>query len=170
MYNKSFKIKLMPSIFSLSKNEKLKKILLEAKENLNDKTKKIKKAISDSKKKIELMLPAKNEEEKTEDVQDDRKQSLVEVDNSNEESPEVLEKKRKREVIFELALFLILGILLGITIKTEAVKRITIGFSDYKIIEGKQGYNFQELEKNLELKQEAASMQNQEQLPEQPQQ
>lgn len=68
------------------------------------------------------------------------------------ESPEDIEKKKKREVIFELALFLILGVLLGITIKTEAVKRITIGFNDYKIVDGQNGYNLEEIEKVLEQK------------------
>ncbi|HOX11093.1 MAG TPA: hypothetical protein PK333_03840 [Candidatus Moranbacteria bacterium] len=68
------------------------------------------------------------------------------------ESPEDIEKKKKREVVFELALFLILGILLGITIKTEAVKRITIGFNDYKIANGQNGYNLEEIKKVLEQK------------------
>lgn len=78
------------------------------------------------------------------------------------ESPEDLEKKRRREVIFELALFLVLGILLGITIKTEAVKRITIGFSDYKVISGKNSYNISEIKKNLDqqIQDQQAAQQN----------
>jgi predicted nucleic acid-binding Zn ribbon protein len=66
------------------------------------------------------------------------------------ESDEVLEKKKRREVIFEMALFLILGILLGVTIKTEAVKRITMGFNDYLISKPAQSYDITELKKNLD--------------------
>lgn len=72
-------------------------------------------------------------------------------------SEEDLEKKRKREVIFELALFLVLGILIGITVKTEAVKRITIGFNDYKIAATKNAYSIEDIKKNLD--QEAAAAQ-----------
>lgn len=74
------------------------------------------------------------------------------------ENEEEIEKKKKREVLFELALFLILGILLGITIKTEAVKRITIGFNDYKTAGGESAYNFDEIKKGLE--QQAAAGNN----------
>jgi hypothetical protein len=79
------------------------------------------------------------------------------------ESMEDLEKKRKREVIFELALFLVLGILIGITVKTEAVKRITIGFSDYKIVNGKNAYNIEDIQKNLEQQAAAAQAMQQQQ-------
>ena len=73
------------------------------------------------------------------------------------ESAEDLEKKRKREVIFELVLFFVLGVLIGITVKTEAAKRITIGFSDYKIASGKSSYNIEEIKKDLE--QQSAAIQ-----------
>lgn len=66
------------------------------------------------------------------------------------ESAEDLEKKRKREIIFELVLFFVLGVLIGITVKTEAVKRITIGFSDYKITSVKNTYKIEEMKKDLE--------------------
>jgi len=66
------------------------------------------------------------------------------------ESEEDLEKKKKREVLFEMALFFVLGILLGITIKTEAVKRVTIGFNDYQISAPSQKYNIDDIKKNLE--------------------
>jgi len=55
-----------------------------------------------------------------------------------------------------MALFLILGFLVGVAVKTEAAKRVTIGFNDYKIVSLKQGYNFSEMRKNLAEKQEAA--------------
>lgn len=50
--------------------------------------------------------------------------------------------KRRGDVVFELALIFILGFLLGVTIKTEAAKRVTIGFNDYKIVQQKQGFDF----------------------------
>jgi len=62
----------------------------------------------------------------------------------------------KRGFYFEMALFLILGILVGIAIKAEASKRVTIGFNDYKIVSLKQGYDFSEIQKNLMEKQKAA--------------
>lgn len=42
-------------------------------------------------------------------------------------------KNSKTNFYIELALFLILGILIGVTLKGEAVKKITIGFDDYKM-------------------------------------
>lgn len=74
------------------------------------------------------------------------------------ETSEVLEKKKRREVIFEMALFFILGVLLGITIKTEAVKKITIGFNDYQITKPSQSYDVTDMKIKLDeelAKQEA---------------
>ncbi|HAR99862.1 MAG: hypothetical protein US57_C0006G0051 [Candidatus Moranbacteria bacterium GW2011_GWC2_37_73] len=71
-------------------------------------------------------------------------------------------KKRRREVIFEMALFFILGVLLGVTIKTEAVKKITIGFNDYQITKSSQKYDIAELKKALD--EQAAEQAAQEQI------
>ena len=80
------------------------------------------------------------------------------------ESDEVLEKKKRKEAIFEMALFLILGILIGITVKTEALKRITIGFNDYQIKKSTQSYDLTALKKQLDdqaaLQQQAADQQD----------
>ncbi len=127
---------------------------------------KINKKFLDLKEKISSKMVSKEEVENKE-PEKNIAEPILEPEESLEESPEDIEKKKKREVVFELALFLILGILLGITIKTEAVKRITIGFNDYKIVDGKQGYNFQEMENKLER---AANSQIQSQPQEQPQQ
>jgi len=62
-------------------------------------------------------------------------------------------KKRKRDFYVELALFFILGILIGIAVKTEAVKRITIGFEDYKMKIEKQDYNINQIQNDLAKKQ-----------------
>lgn len=52
-------------------------------------------------------------------------------------------------MIVELVLFFILGLLLGFTIKTEAVKRITIGFNDYKLGATKQAYDVPRMQQAL---------------------
>ena len=60
------------------------------------------------------------------------------------------EQKRERGLYyFELLLFVILGFLLGIVVKTEAAKRITIGFDDYRVAPKSQGYDFNALEQEL---------------------
>jgi hypothetical protein len=60
------------------------------------------------------------------------------------------EQKKKRELLFEMSLFFILGILIGITLKTEAVKRITIGFNDYQLPKVAASYNIAEIKNKLE--------------------
>lgn len=57
--------------------------------------------------------------------------------------------EEKKNAYLEYALFLILGILLGIVIKTEAAKRITIGYEDYRHKTDAQIYDFNQLKKNL---------------------
>ncbi|MFA6383262.1 MAG: hypothetical protein WCX17_02465 [Parcubacteria group bacterium] len=64
----------------------------------------------------------------------------------------------KKDFYVELVLFLILGALIGITVKTEANKRITIGYNDYKMKTGIQQYSINKLQADLLKKQsEAAS-------------
>ena len=63
---------------------------------------------------------------------------------------------KKIDFRFELALFLILGFLLGVVIKTEAVKRITIGFNDSLIPSAKQSYDFGKIEEQIAKESEAA--------------
>jgi predicted nucleic acid-binding Zn ribbon protein len=109
------------------------------------------------------------EKEKEAIEESEQKQTLFEF--PEEESAEELEKKKKREVLFEMALFLVLGILLGITMKTEAVKRITIGFNDYKIVNGRNAFNTSEMKKKLDEQakamQEAQSQAIQQQVQQQ---
>jgi len=59
------------------------------------------------------------------------------------------EPKKKIDFRFELALFLVLGFLLGVVIKTEAVKRVTIGFNDGSIASVRQGYDFEKIKADL---------------------
>jgi hypothetical protein len=56
---------------------------------------------------------------------------------------------RRIDFRFELALFLILGFLLGVVIKTEAVKRITIGFNDSSVPSYKQAYDFEKIKEDV---------------------
>jgi hypothetical protein len=144
----------MPSNFLTDKYAKLEKITLKTKDNLSGKLKKINLPDWNWKKTFESLLPAK-EEEKEEIKESKQSQTLFEF-SEKEESAEDLEKKRKREVIFELVLFFVLGVLIGITVKTEAVKRITIGFSDYKITSEKNSYNIEDMQKSLEQQTAAA--------------
>lgn len=74
---------------------------------------------------------------------------VAERELENVQSGQDLEKKKKKDLIFELTLFFILGALIGITIKTEAVKRITIGFNDYQIPAKVARYDLFELKRNL---------------------
>lgn len=64
---------------------------------------------------------------------------------------------KKINFYIELALFLILGFLVGAVIKTEAAKRITIGFGDYTAPTLKQSYDFVQIQKNLDTNQNAGS-------------
>lgn len=73
-------------------------------------------------------------------------------------------KKKRREAIFEMALFFVLGILLGVTIKTEAVKRITMGFDDYQIEKNVQRYDVKQIENNLKAEMQAAQQAAQQQI------
>jgi len=73
------------------------------------------------------------------------------------EKKEKSAKKKKSDFYIELALFLILGILIGIALKTEAVKRITIGHDDYLMKIKNQDYNINKIETDLAEKNASAS-------------
>jgi len=78
-----------------------------------------------------------------------------------EENKNKADTKKKIDFRFELALFLILGFLLGVVIKSEAMKRVTIGFNDGAISSVRQGYDFEKIKQDLakasEAKDQAAS-------------
>ncbi|NTV40825.1 MAG: hypothetical protein HGA61_00950 [Candidatus Moranbacteria bacterium] len=105
----------------------------------------------------EMTVEIESEKEKVEEAEQ------VEAEVEKHQSVEDLAKKRKRDLIFELSLFFILGILIGITIKTEAVKKITIGFNDYQIPVKVDRYDVSQLKRNL-LQQAAIEQAAQEQL------
>ncbi len=76
-------------------------------------------------------------------------------------------EKKRRDFFVELALFLILGFLIGIAAKSEAQKRITIGFDDYKMNMSQGDYNIAELQDELILKaqQQAQEQENSDSQP-----
>jgi hypothetical protein len=55
----------------------------------------------------------------------------------------------KNDLVLEMVLFLILGILIGFTIKTEATRKITMGFDDYRLKNSQQGYDIDTIQKVL---------------------
>jgi len=97
-------------------------------------------------------------ENKTEEKITNAEISEPEEENIPEETKA---KKRKTDFYVELALFCILGLLIGIAIKTEADKRITIGYNDYKMKIMKQDYDINKLQVDIAQKR-AADIQEQE--------
>lgn len=61
--------------------------------------------------------------------------------------------KGKVDFFIEIALIFVLGILIGIAVKTEAIKRITMGYNDYQIKIEDDRYSISQLEKDLISKQ-----------------
>lgn len=61
--------------------------------------------------------------------------------------------KGKVDFFIEIALIFILGALIGIAVKTEAAKRITIGFNDYQMKANSSQYNISKLQDDLISKQ-----------------
>lgn len=55
-------------------------------------------------------------------------------------------KKRQRK---NWVLLFVLGVLIGITVKQEASRRIVIGFDDYRMKFGDQNYSINAIEKEL---------------------
>ncbi len=72
--------------------------------------------------------------------------------NMNNE-PQKMPTEEKENTYIEFILFLILGFLLGIVIKTEVSKRITIGYDDYRLQGQKEMYRMNEVQ--LEVKRKA---------------
>lgn len=72
-----------------------------------------------------------------------------EIKEPSEEKEGDWEKNQKKDFYVEIILMLVLGILIGIAVKTEAAKRITIGSDDYKMKFSANAYNLNNLEKEL---------------------
>ena len=76
------------------------------------------------------------------------------------EEPKEDPKKKKYDLYIEFVLLFILGVLLGIALKNEAARRVTIGFDDYKMNIMKSDFDINQIEKNILEEQE---QQNQDQ-------
>ncbi|HBI17416.1 MAG: hypothetical protein UR60_C0016G0018 [Candidatus Moranbacteria bacterium GW2011_GWF2_34_56] len=57
--------------------------------------------------------------------------------------------KKGKKYHTEIILIFIIGLLLGIMIKAESLKKVSIGFSDYRVTGGSQGYDLNEIEKKM---------------------
>jgi hypothetical protein len=89
------------------------------------------------------------EEEKIQDAEVEK----IEIKNASvgEENAEI-EQNKKKDFYVELVLLFILGVLIGIAIKTEASKKITMGFDDYQMKIARQDYNINQLQTDLTKK------------------
>lgn len=74
---------------------------------------------------------------------------MEEIKKKEEIQEEEKNPVKKIDFRFEIALFFILGFLLGIVIKTEASKRVTIGFNDNEIASVKQAFNFEKIKEEI---------------------
>lgn len=78
-------------------------------------------------------------------MEQDEKKVMYEAEAATIEEPSeptvVRMRKRRNDFYIELALFLILGMLIGVALKNEAVKRVTMGFDDYKMKIFRQDYD-----------------------------
>jgi hypothetical protein len=130
------------------REEQLEKIEFELEEEYNQDS-------TEEQKSSEMIFETENENEK-EKTEETRQ---VEINVEKMQNVEDLAKKKKKDLIFELTLFFILGALIGITVKTEAAKKITIGFNDYQIPAKAQRYDLAALKS--ELLRQAAQRQQQ---------
>jgi hypothetical protein len=75
---------------------------------------------------------------------------------------EVNIEETKNNYRTEIILILIIGLLLGVMIKAEALKTLSIGFSDYKVKGGTQAYDTVTIEKKMKEEAELKKAQAQE--------
>ena len=74
-----------------------------------------------------------------------------------EPGPDDYAKKNKKEFLSRLVLIFVLGFLIGIALKTEALKKVTIGYSDYLMKTKPQNYDINNAQKELNKAQATAS-------------
>lgn len=60
-----------------------------------------------------------------------------------------IEKTTGKKINTEILLYFVLGVLLGIVIKTEAIKRWVVGFEDYKLAGIQRDYDINKIEAGL---------------------
>ncbi len=83
----------------------------------------------------------------------------AEISSVEENDEEITNQKTEsgKKYYLEIILILIIGFLLGVMIKSEALKSVSIGFDDYKVVSAKQGYDIDGIEKELMEKSKAAA-------------
>lgn len=116
-----------------------------------------------------MRMEAKLKKSKSDKIKEETGMEVIDLADleselKSEEEPDDKEKiarRRKWNFYFELALFFILGILVGVAFKTEASKKITIGFDDNKMQSVREDYNINQLQADLIKKQVAADQASQ---------
>lgn len=74
-------------------------------------------------------------------------------------SSDVNQTQKKDQKKFEIALLLVLGVLVGFSVKTEAAKRITMGSSDYLLSQqDASAYDLNVLQKDALARGDSASI------------
>lgn len=84
-------------------------------------------------------------------------ETLDDLERRENFTQEEIEKRSKREFRSRLSLVLILGFLIGIAVKIEALKRITIGYEDYLMRIRPQAYDISSLQLKLQQEREIAA-------------
>jgi len=76
---------------------------------------------------------------------EEEKKDIQDAEVSQIDQEENVKKNYRTEII----LIFVIGLLVGVMVKAEAVKRISIGFSDYKTETAIQDYDIEAIEKSL---------------------
>jgi len=79
---------------------------------------------------------------------------------------EEMEKEKQKGIFSEKILLFILAVLIGIAVKTEAVKRITIGFDDYLMKFERRDFDLNRMQDEQIRKMIEAAKQEENQMPE----
>ncbi len=95
----------------------------------------------------------------TEDAQEEKSADNV-LAASNNFKEENFPLKKEPSFKSHLAMIFLLGFLIGIAVKTEALKKVTIGYNDYLMKIKSQSYNINDIQTKLQQQaQEAAQIQ-----------
>lgn len=86
-----------------------------------------------------------------------QKEDLNKEDEKIEVMDTDMKPKKSMDFRIELILFLILGVLLGVMVKKEATRRVTVGFDDYRVMAEKHGVDINKIQKDLITQQKEAA-------------
>lgn len=78
-------------------------------------------------------------------MEETEKKDIQDAEVSQVDQKENAKKNYRTEII----LIFVIGLLVGVMLKAEAVKKISIGFNDYKVETRSQGYDIEAIEKSL---------------------